>query len=315
MLRPALQGLAGIALGGLCLWLALRQTNIDDIAAALSQTQLQWALTGLAVYWVNLAIRVVRWHVLLNGIHTLAMRQVGVALVVGYALNNILPARLGEFVRADFVKRQYGVPRSAALGSIFVERLTDGLMLLALLALGLLFLPAGTEISWILRAIAAIATAGVVCALTLALCIDRITALIPSRWAWLTLRADNFAEAIGVVRGRRFAAAGLLTTVIYVAEVLAVATILAALGIEADWATICALTAISSLSTLIPTAPAYVGSLQLAYIVTLQSLDVAAPAAIAAAAVFQAVLLAPVSLVGITLMVVSIGWRLRPAPQ
>lgn len=307
--------MAGIAVGGFCLWLALRQTSIPDIMAALDQTQARWVVLAIVIYWLNLGIRILRWQLLLNGIHQLATRQVALALVVGYALNNILPARLGEFFRADFVKRRYSLSRSAALGSIFVERLTDGIMLLVVLAGGLMFLPAETESTWILRAVAAIATVGVVCALALALFIRHVTALIPEHWGWLRQRADNFAKAIGIVRGRRFLAAGALTVPIYLAEILAVAAVLAALGIEVDWATLWALVGISSLSTLIPTAPAYVGSMQLAYIIALQTVGVASSSAIAAAAVFQAILLAPVSLVGIVLMMASIGLRARPAAK
>jgi hypothetical protein len=60
------------------------------------------------------------------------------ALLVGYGFNNLIPARLGELVRADYAKRQFGVSRSAALGSIVIERLLDGFIVVLCLSEGLL---------------------------------------------------------------------------------------------------------------------------------------------------------------------------------
>ena len=55
---------------------------------------------------------------------------------IGYAANNVLPARLGEFVRAQVVGRLCGVRPSMALATIGVERVFDGLALVVLLFIG-----------------------------------------------------------------------------------------------------------------------------------------------------------------------------------
>jgi hypothetical protein len=48
--------------------------------------------------------------------------------------NNLLPARAGRFARAYLAKRQLPVQFPTALASIAVERVFDGLMMVALLA-------------------------------------------------------------------------------------------------------------------------------------------------------------------------------------
>ena len=53
--------------------------------------------------------------------------------------NNVLPARLGEFVRADAIGRQATISRSAAFATIVIERLFDGLTLLLFLVVTLAF--------------------------------------------------------------------------------------------------------------------------------------------------------------------------------
>ena len=58
-------------------------------------------------------------------------------MLVGYAVNIILPARLGELFRADYGCRLTHVARSAILGSIFIERLVDLLAVVIILSIGL----------------------------------------------------------------------------------------------------------------------------------------------------------------------------------
>ena len=56
-------------------------------------------------------------------------------LMMGFATNNLLPGRLGEFWRAYLLGRKRNVRKTFALASVVVERVFDGLTLIALLAL------------------------------------------------------------------------------------------------------------------------------------------------------------------------------------
>ncbi|MCB9766257.1 MAG: flippase-like domain-containing protein [Alphaproteobacteria bacterium] len=53
---------------------------------------------------------------------------------IGYLAINVVPLRLGEFVRPYLLMERQGVPFGASMAAIFVERLVDILCLLALLA-------------------------------------------------------------------------------------------------------------------------------------------------------------------------------------
>jgi len=57
--------------------------------------------------------------------------------------NNLLPARLGELIRAYILGERYGVGKVQALGTVAVERVTDGLTLVGLLAVGAMFVEMG----------------------------------------------------------------------------------------------------------------------------------------------------------------------------
>jgi glycosyltransferase 2 family protein len=54
-------------------------------------------------------------------------------LMIGFATNNLLPARLGEFARAYLLRRRTGLRKTFVLSSIFLERVFDGLALVAVI--------------------------------------------------------------------------------------------------------------------------------------------------------------------------------------
>ena len=105
--------------------------------AVWARSDASWLLSGSAVYATSLIVRVVRWSRLLAALGRVRIRDVGEVLLVGNAVNNILPARLGELVRADYGKQRLGQTRSSLLATIFVERLADLAAIVAALLSGI----------------------------------------------------------------------------------------------------------------------------------------------------------------------------------
>ena len=54
---------------------------------------------------------------------------------------NVLPLRLGEFIRAYVLGRRENMSKSGIFATVVVERIFDGFTVLSLLMLSLLFLP------------------------------------------------------------------------------------------------------------------------------------------------------------------------------
>src|SRR5665811_487970 len=131
------RAILGLAIGSLFLWLAVSHVDMKGASQALEQARVWPLIASALIYWVAISLRTVRWRMILSEVAPLSFKQVAQCLIIGYAINNILPARLGELFRVDFLRRHCGVARSAGLGSIIVERLADGLIALALLVLGL----------------------------------------------------------------------------------------------------------------------------------------------------------------------------------
>ncbi|MDQ7029749.1 MAG: lysylphosphatidylglycerol synthase transmembrane domain-containing protein [Ardenticatenia bacterium] len=124
----------GIAITLLFLWLALKDVAWNDIRVAFVQADYRWvvpaALLVAADYW----FRAIRWgHILPEG--SIPARRLFPILIVGFAANNVIPARVGELWRIWGLSRHEGVSKSVGLATLVVERLFDGLTLVFLLAL------------------------------------------------------------------------------------------------------------------------------------------------------------------------------------
>lgn len=94
---------------------------------------LMWACLAL-FYW----LKALRWRYLLTPIGEYsASRELLPSTLIGFAFNNVLPAHLGEFVRVFVFSRQSGIPKTAVLTTIVLERLFDVVAILGFLLFGL----------------------------------------------------------------------------------------------------------------------------------------------------------------------------------
>jgi len=83
-------------------------------------------------------IRAWRWSILIEPIKKTAFSSLLYALMIGFAANCILPARLGEIIRANYLGQREHISASSTFGTIVVERIFDGLTLLLFLMIGLM---------------------------------------------------------------------------------------------------------------------------------------------------------------------------------
>ena len=92
-----------------------------------------WLLAAaLFVGTLGFLVRAMRWQILLHPLKPDTRLHSRFASVsIGAAVNNVLPARLGEFARALALRAVEPIPVSGALGSLVVERFLDSVVLLS----------------------------------------------------------------------------------------------------------------------------------------------------------------------------------------
>jgi hypothetical protein len=121
----------GVLISAAALALVLRWAGWEPLSEVLADISLPYLGAALGVYLVSMIPRALSWRMLLGGdVHLL---RVLAALNEGYLLNNVLPWRLGEFGRAILLGRKAGKAVMTVLSSIFLERLYDIILAVALL--------------------------------------------------------------------------------------------------------------------------------------------------------------------------------------
>ena len=108
---------------------------------ALASANYGYLAPGIALYFVSVWVRTVRWQVLLRHLKRVPAVRLFPALVVGFMANHLLPMRLGELVRSYHLSQREGVSAASAFATIMVERVIDAVTLLALVAVAAGFLP------------------------------------------------------------------------------------------------------------------------------------------------------------------------------
>src|SRR2546423_564181 len=99
---------AGTALGVVLFVLLLHSVNLDRLGVALQNVDYRYLVIGILPFAVNLLIKVPRWR-LLFGKNAPDWDTLFGGMNVGYAVNALLPARLGEIVRSYWVRDRAGV--------------------------------------------------------------------------------------------------------------------------------------------------------------------------------------------------------------
>ena len=121
----------GVLISVLFIWLALRGLHLNDFWSAVKQANYIWLIPGIGVYFIGVWVRAWRWHYLLRPIKQIPTSKMFPITTIGYMGNNIYPARAGEVLRAVILKRKEGISVSASLATIIVERIFDGVVMLA----------------------------------------------------------------------------------------------------------------------------------------------------------------------------------------
>ncbi|HVG81521.1 MAG TPA: lysylphosphatidylglycerol synthase transmembrane domain-containing protein [Methylomirabilota bacterium] len=308
------QALIGVVIGAALLALTAERASFGAMLEPLRRMDAGWAALALIAYGLDLGLRVIRWRLLFVKVAPLPLATFARALIVGYGLNILLPARLGELARIEYLKLKTETRRSAAIPAILVERAMDGLFVLGALAAGLAIAHAAGAGSPLLVGLigAGAATVGLLVAASFALrrVPEAILRRLPARATESLARAHGSLVAMAP---RRLAGAALLTVAIYAAEALALAAIVAAIGTTATIALLLTLLGAASLSTLLPTAPGFLGSSQLAYALGVELVGRSPALGAAAATAVQVVLFAPVVVAALVLVLAPQRRRRPPA--
>ena len=135
--------LISFAIGLAVLGIMFRQVdvNVDQIIAQLKTMNLAYFTAALLLYYTTFLVRALRWRKLLENVGygeggpvaLPSVRGIAEIVMLSWFANCIVPAKLGDAIRAWLLKREAGVSFSKTFGTILAERIIDMLILFALL--------------------------------------------------------------------------------------------------------------------------------------------------------------------------------------
>ncbi|MCS7072847.1 MAG: flippase-like domain-containing protein [Bacteroidia bacterium] len=130
-----LKYLIGLALGGVLMYAAFRQIDLENVSTILQQTDLRWIGLALVGSLVANWLRALRWRMLLEASgYQLSPLHSFCALQAGYMANNAVP-RMGEVTRCTVLIRSDKIPFVASAGTVVTERAIDVITLLSLIGI------------------------------------------------------------------------------------------------------------------------------------------------------------------------------------
>jgi uncharacterized protein (TIRG00374 family) len=131
----------GFGLSLLFLGFFLRKIDLVGVWKAFLSVDYLYTLPFIVIHLASIWIRAKRWRFLLAPIKSIKMAPLFHATAIGFMANNILPARIGEFIRAYVLGSREKISKTASFATIVVERLFDGFAILFIFLLVILMMP------------------------------------------------------------------------------------------------------------------------------------------------------------------------------
>ena len=298
----------GVVSSAIFLALAVRRLELASVARAFERAQLvPWLPLAVLSYIAGHVVRGVRCRLLVSREAKLGLGTATNVVVFGYAVNNVLPARLGEFARAGMLAQNSGLPFVQSLTVTLLERVLDGLCLLLLLVIAGRMVPEVGFVHAMLEfggLVFGIAAFGVLLAVVAPSALLNVTSRVSHR---LGARVHGLAVTLvsqlvaGVSYIRTLSSAlavAALSIAVWSFEAGMFLALLPAFGIAADpWLAVVAM-CVTNLGILAPSTPGFIGPFHFFCMRAVMAAGVAEATAFSYAALVHLSFYVPITLVG-----------------
>lgn len=136
-----IQIIIGLLLAGGGFYFFFTNVDINKLWLNMIATPL-WAVVSVVVLTMcSLWLRSVRWNVMLPQTPGASRQGLFGLVMVGFMINNFIPARIGEAARMVLLWKRNRFTLAASVGSVLLERIFDAVVFLSFLFIPLFFLP------------------------------------------------------------------------------------------------------------------------------------------------------------------------------
>ena len=314
--RAALGGLlVGVPVSAVFLWLAFRHADPREVWTVLTTARVAPVALAVAAMAGVYLIQATRWRAIARTpeVTTTTFCEM---VVSGVAVNNVLPGRVGDLLRARWLQVAARIPGGRAFATVLVDRAFDVFALVVALVVSVPFVASA---EWLRR----IVLGGLVLLALVVLVLA--AARIYTRRRTRDHRADrallrrlvrDTLEGLSAPLGRRRTGAlALLSVVAWGTWAVSAWLVARALGIEMSVLETVLVAAVINLGVAIPSSPGFIGTYQWLAVSSLALFGVGANEALAFGVLMQAVWYVPTTLVGGALLVRRTVVAVRATPR
>ena len=299
----------GIGISVFFLFLAFRKVNLHELRGAVENANYIYLMPAVLLTILSLWIRAFRWQYILQPVKEIRVSSLFSATMIGFMANNLLPARLGEFVRAYVIGQRENISKSSSFSTIVVERIFDGLTLLSFLAI-VLILFSFSSLGW-LRNAAYIALFIYLFALGFLIllkvqtkrvlrCIVFISKPLPKKARLSVIKiSGSFVDGLKILHNtKNIIASAILSLFVWLPSVFVIYFLLISFGIHLPVYASFVLMVILCIGGMIPSAPSFVGTMQFFCVVGLSLFAVSKSQALGFSIIYHASQFIPVTIIG-----------------
>lgn len=271
---------AGLLISALFLYLALKNVDFDKTVHSILSADVSFLLLAVSITFIQFLMRAWRWKIILNPLKDTGFLNRFYSVLIGFAANCVLPARLGELIRANSLGQSEEMSKSSVFGTLVIERLFDAFALLLIIIAGLMFSTMPGELDFIsenpVRTVFSIFAAIVLVAVFIkafrsntGIFIEIINRLLfmlsPGLRSKIADIIEKFAGGFTPIKGPG-AWTGVITwsLLLWALSLCQIYCIELATGIELPFTALFILQSMAVLGVAVPSAPGYVGTFHLA---------------------------------------------------
>jgi len=255
------------------LYLLIHSIDIADVIFIAKKTDISLYILAFIIHYLSILIRGIRWNSLLKNMDMQPGFSIATKMVfLSWFVNCIVPAKIGDVYRSYLLKKKNGTPISASIGSIFIERMCDILVLLVMLTISCLIIfrkNIPVQISEALRVGYILLTAIILCLFILWMLKERLSEIVPDRFLF---HFNNFHTSLYNPFSNRFTilAVTILTILAWSMEAGRFFLVTRALGLEISFEVIVCVVLAASLLTAVPLTPAGLGAVEVSIVFILR---------------------------------------------
>lgn len=310
------RGALGIVISVALLAYTLRNESPADIWRVIAASNVALFFLATVAATLVFPLRALRWRVILEPIGQLPLGSLWRATAIGMMVNNVVPARAGELARAYTLARtEPDVRFTAALASLVVDRIIDGVVVVTLLGVALALSPfpadttiLGQPVARLAAVTGAIAIGALLVLGALALFPDRVVALFDAIVSRVFPKAHprmrpyfvSFVDGLGALRSPgRLARILAWAFALWLMNALSFWIAFMAVGIDVPFTAALFVQGLIAFAVAAPSAPGFFGVFEISAVAGLALYGIPGDLAVSWALGFHILTFIPITVIGL----------------